>query len=153
MDELRKAKLDLPPPPQPNELPKKPFGVIEEQNFEAKVKIHQIYFWGMSNFQLKTSTYLKQVGIRKSLFTNSEKEVLQTVILKREQTAQDLAAAAAAEAAAGTTQVTMNGSNGHLNTGNLINNNRFFDTLIFSFVITSCTFVHFVHRMHAFNEF
>lgn len=37
MDDLRKAKMDLPPPPQPNELPKKPFGVFEEQNFEAKV--------------------------------------------------------------------------------------------------------------------
>lgn len=46
---------------------------------------------------------------------------MQTVILKREQTAQELAEANAAEAAAaaasGTAQVTMNGSNGHLNTG------------------------------------
>lgn len=62
----------------------------------------------------------QQAGIRKSLFTNSEKEVLQTVILKREQTAQDLAEATAAEAASGVAQVTMNGSNGHLNTGNFI---------------------------------
>lgn len=46
---------------------------------------------------------------------------MQTVILKREQTAQDLFEASAAEAAAaassGTAQVTMNGSNGHLNAG------------------------------------
>lgn len=46
---------------------------------------------------------------------------MQTVILKREQTAQELAEANAAEAAAaassGIAQVTMNGSNGHLNTG------------------------------------
>lgn len=49
-----------------------------------------------------------KAGIRKSLFTTSEKEVLQTVILKREQTAQEVAEA----------QVVMNGSNGHLNTGN-----------------------------------
>lgn len=47
-----------------------------------------------------------QAGIRKSTFTNSEKEVLQTVISKREETAQ------------GVVEVTMNGSNGHLNTGN-----------------------------------
>ncbi|XP_031622536.1 uncharacterized protein LOC116340271 [Contarinia nasturtii] len=83
MDDLRKAKMDLPPPPTPNELPQKPFGEFQEQNFEAKA------------------------GIRKSLFTNSEKEVLQTVILKREQMAQD----------ATETQLTMNGSNGHLNIG------------------------------------
>lgn len=51
-----------------------------------------------------------QSGIRKPLFTTSEKEVLQTVILKREQMAQD-----AAE-----TQLAMNGSNGHLNTGTLL---------------------------------
>lgn len=37
MDELKKAKMDLPPPPQPNELPQKPFGVFQEQDFEAKV--------------------------------------------------------------------------------------------------------------------
>lgn len=41
------------------------------------------------------------------MFTSSEKEVLQTVILKREQTAQEVAES----------QLTMNGSNGHLNTG------------------------------------
>lgn len=38
MEDLRKAKMDLPPPPQPNELPQKPFGVFQEQNFEAKVE-------------------------------------------------------------------------------------------------------------------
>lgn len=54
--------------------------------------------------------YNFQSGIRKPLFTTSEKEVLQTVILKREQMAQD-----AAE-----TQLAMNGSNGHLNTGMLL---------------------------------
>lgn len=37
MDELRKTKMDLPPPPQANEFPKKPFGVFVEPNFEAKV--------------------------------------------------------------------------------------------------------------------
>lgn len=73
------------------------------------------------------------------MFTNSEKEVLQTVILKREQTAQELAEANAAEAAAaaaaasssGTAQVTMNGSNGHLNTGKLFSI-PFLQILIFS---------------------
>lgn len=39
MDELRKAKMDLPPPAQANEFPKKKFGLFVEPNFEAKVKI------------------------------------------------------------------------------------------------------------------
>lgn len=39
MDELKKSKMDLPAPPQPNEFPKKPFGVFVEPNFEAKVHI------------------------------------------------------------------------------------------------------------------
>lgn len=39
MDELRRAKLDLPPPAEPNEFPKKPFGVFVEPNFEAKVRV------------------------------------------------------------------------------------------------------------------
>lgn len=37
MDELRKSKMDLPPPAQPNEFPKKKFGVFVEPNYEAKV--------------------------------------------------------------------------------------------------------------------
>ena len=37
MDELKRAKLDLPAPALPVEFPKKPFGVFEEPNFEAKV--------------------------------------------------------------------------------------------------------------------
>lgn len=37
MDELKRVKMDLPAPPQPIELPQKPFGVFQEQNFEAKV--------------------------------------------------------------------------------------------------------------------
>lgn len=37
MDELRKAKMDLPPPAQSNEFPKKKFGLFVEPNFEAKV--------------------------------------------------------------------------------------------------------------------
>lgn len=110
MDELKRVKLDLPPPPAPNEKPQKPFGVFQEQNFEAKVSYliwplkanpslqHRIEFTCIS-FQF-------QVGIRKQ-FTNSEKEVLQTVILKREQTAQETA----------DSQLAMNGSNGHLSTG------------------------------------
>lgn len=47
MDELRKAKMDLPPPPQPNELPQKPFGVFQEQNFEAKVNIKSMHTLGI----------------------------------------------------------------------------------------------------------
>lgn len=38
MEELRKAKMDLPPPAQSNEFPKKKFGLFVEPNFEAKVR-------------------------------------------------------------------------------------------------------------------
>lgn len=48
MEDLRKAKMDLPPPPQPNELPQKPFGVFQEQNFEAKVK-----YWSIDIIDIK----------------------------------------------------------------------------------------------------
>lgn len=37
MDELRKTKLDLPPPGAPNEFPRKPFGEFREPSLEAKV--------------------------------------------------------------------------------------------------------------------
>lgn len=40
MDDLRKARMDLPPPPTPNELPQKPFGEFQEQDFEAKVRLY-----------------------------------------------------------------------------------------------------------------
>lgn len=39
MEELKRAKLDLPAPAQPNEFPKRPFGTFQEPNFEAQVKI------------------------------------------------------------------------------------------------------------------
>lgn len=58
MEELRKAKLDIPPPPGENELPKRPFGVFKEPSFES------------------------QIGRRKSLFTEKEMEVTETVKLK-----------------------------------------------------------------------
>lgn len=114
MDELRKAKMDLPPPPQPNESPQKPFGVFQEQNFETRVNIHTIIFvlqkldFNCVHFNWVSLYVSNQAGIRKSTFTDPEKDALQTVILKREQTAKEVAES----------QVTMNGSNGHLNTGN-----------------------------------
>lgn len=37
MDELKASKLDLPEPGQQIEFPKRPFGVFQEPNFEAKV--------------------------------------------------------------------------------------------------------------------
>lgn len=88
MDELRKAKLHLPPPGQPNEFPQKPFGVFVEPNFEAKVK--SLYFltkflWFYDNF------CLCKVGMRKPIFTDTEKEVTDKVILSREQTVRELA--------------------------------------------------------------
>lgn len=58
MDELRKAKLDLPPAATENEFPKRPFGIFTEPSFEAKI------------------------GRRKPIFTETEKEVTDTVILR-----------------------------------------------------------------------
>lgn len=58
MEELRKAKMDVPPPPGDNELPKGPFGVFKAPSFE------------------------EQIGRRKSLFTEKEREVTETVKLK-----------------------------------------------------------------------
>lgn len=55
-EELRKAKMELPPPPEPNELPQKPFGVFVEPTKDEKI------------------------GHRKSDFTEIEKEVTENVI-------------------------------------------------------------------------
>ncbi|XP_058129687.1 uncharacterized protein LOC131272051 [Anopheles coustani] len=67
MDELRKAGLELPPPPSEAELPKKPFGVFVEPTTAA------------------------QIGRRKQEFTETEKDVTETVKLKREITEQEIA--------------------------------------------------------------
>ncbi|XP_065092647.1 uncharacterized protein LOC135713461 isoform X2 [Ochlerotatus camptorhynchus] len=67
MEELRKAGLDLPPPATEIELPKKPFGVFVEPTVEAKI------------------------GRRKMEFTETEKEVTETVKIKREITVQEIA--------------------------------------------------------------
>lgn len=66
MEELRKAGLDLPPPAADIELPKKPFGVFVEPTVEAKI------------------------GRRKKEFTETEKEVTETVKIKREKTVQEV---------------------------------------------------------------
>lgn len=55
-EELRKAKMDLPPPAQDNEYPQKPFGVFVEP------------------------TYVEKIGHRKTDFTEIEKEVTENVI-------------------------------------------------------------------------
>lgn len=39
MDELKKNKMDLPPPPGANELPKRPFGEFREPSIESKVRL------------------------------------------------------------------------------------------------------------------
>lgn len=67
MDELRKAGLDLPSPASEIELPKKTFGVFVEPTVEAKI------------------------GRRKKEFTETEKEVTETVKTNREITAQEIA--------------------------------------------------------------
>lgn len=67
MDELRKAGLALPPPPSDIELPKKEFGTFVEPTFEAKI------------------------GHRKQDFTETEKDVTETVKTNREVTAQEIA--------------------------------------------------------------
>lgn len=55
-EELRKAKMELPPPPSDNEFPQKPFGVFVEPTKDEKI------------------------GHRKSDFTEIEKEVTENVI-------------------------------------------------------------------------
>lgn len=55
-EELRKAKLELPPPPAENELAQKPFGVFVEPTKDEKI------------------------GHRKSDFSSIEKEVTENVI-------------------------------------------------------------------------
>ncbi|XP_058822864.1 uncharacterized protein LOC131684205 isoform X2 [Topomyia yanbarensis] len=67
MDELRKAGLELPPAASEIELPRKPFGVFVEPTVEAKI------------------------GRRKQDFTETEKEVTETVKTKREITTQEIA--------------------------------------------------------------
>lgn len=58
MQELKRLKLDLPPPPQPNEFPQRQLGEFIEPDFE------------------------KKIGHRKSVFTENEREVLTNVILR-----------------------------------------------------------------------
>lgn len=53
MDELKRAKMDLPPPPAPNEKPQKPFGEFQEQNFESKVNILTPFFFKMTSFLIE----------------------------------------------------------------------------------------------------
>lgn len=60
MDELKRAKMDLPPPASSNELPKRPFGQFIEPSFDVKI------------------------GRRNTIFTETEKEVTENVILKNE---------------------------------------------------------------------
>uniref|UniRef100_A0A182VXT3 Rab-GAP TBC domain-containing protein n=1 Tax=Anopheles minimus TaxID=112268 RepID=A0A182VXT3_9DIPT len=67
MEELRKAGLELPPPPSEIELPKKEFGIFVEPTAAA------------------------QIGRRKQEFTETEKEVTETVKLKREITELEIA--------------------------------------------------------------
>lgn len=55
-EELRKAKMDLPPPPSDNEFPQRQFGVFVEPTKDEKI------------------------GHRKSDFTEIEKEVTENVI-------------------------------------------------------------------------
>ncbi|XP_055637351.1 uncharacterized protein LOC129776011 isoform X2 [Toxorhynchites rutilus septentrionalis] len=67
MEELRKAGMELPPPASEIEFPKHPFGVFVEPTVEAKI------------------------GRRKKDFSETEKEVAETVKTNREITAQEIA--------------------------------------------------------------
>lgn len=66
MEELKKAKLDYPGPPPPDELPKTPFGTFTEPTFEQKV------------------------GRRTSELTALEKVATESVVLRRQQTEEQL---------------------------------------------------------------
>lgn len=58
MNKLLGCKMDLPPKPQDNELPKEPFGRYVEPNYE------------------------KKTGIRNPKFTEEERKTMENVILK-----------------------------------------------------------------------
>ncbi|KAJ0183808.1 hypothetical protein K1T71_000231 [Dendrolimus kikuchii] len=66
MDELKRAKLDYPGPPPPNELPKRPLGVFVEPDKKSKI------------------------GQRAENFSETEKQARATVILRREKAALEL---------------------------------------------------------------
>ncbi|XP_068618250.1 USP6 N-terminal-like protein isoform X2 [Battus philenor] len=66
MEELKKAKLDYPGPPPPNELPKQSLGVFVEPDKKAKI------------------------GQRAENFSEAEKQAQANVILRRERTACEL---------------------------------------------------------------
>ncbi|XP_028162292.1 USP6 N-terminal-like protein isoform X3 [Ostrinia furnacalis] len=66
MDELKRAKLDYPGPPPPNELPKRPLGHFVEPNKKSKI------------------------GQRAENFSETEKQARATVILRHEKAALEL---------------------------------------------------------------
>ncbi|XP_037041912.1 USP6 N-terminal-like protein isoform X7 [Bradysia coprophila] len=66
MVDLKRHKMDLPPPPLPRELPKHPLGQFIEPNIESKI------------------------GRRKSLFTQNELKTTETVIMRQEAIAPDI---------------------------------------------------------------
>ncbi|CAG9781898.1 unnamed protein product [Diatraea saccharalis] len=66
MDELRRAKLDYPGPPPPNELPKRQLGMFVEPDKKSKI------------------------GQRAENFSETEKQTRATVILRREKAAMEL---------------------------------------------------------------
>lgn len=68
MEELKRAKLDYPGPPMPNELPQQPFGKFTEPTFERKV------------------------GRRAEEFTAKENATKAVVQLRREKAAAEVAA-------------------------------------------------------------
>ncbi|XP_077301898.1 USP6 N-terminal-like protein [Arctopsyche grandis] len=63
LKDLKKAKLDYPGPPPPNELPKRPLGLFIEPDIRAKI------------------------GRRAEQFSETEKQVRATVVLRREKAA------------------------------------------------------------------
>ncbi|KAL7036204.1 hypothetical protein ACKWTF_008741 [Chironomus riparius] len=85
-EELRKAKMDLPPPPSDNEFPQRPFGVFVEPTKDEKI------------------------GHRKSGFTEIEKEVTDNVIKTQEEMAAEL------EKESQITEIGLGESNSQLNT-------------------------------------
>ncbi|XP_050683440.1 USP6 N-terminal-like protein isoform X2 [Leptidea sinapis] len=66
MEELKRAKLDYPGPPPPNELPKRELGAFVEPDKKSKI------------------------GQRAENFSDAEKQARATVILRREKAALDL---------------------------------------------------------------
>lgn len=80
MIDLKNVKLDLPPPAGPGEFAKFPFGQYIEPSVEKKVRRQLLLNRG--TFFNYIFFFRFQIGLRKSIFTDTEKTVTEYVITR-----------------------------------------------------------------------